>query len=81
MKQQTVDIISSITEIINQLSLDKQQQLLDYAQFLLEQQKKKNNPPPTPTRRGRIAGLHQGKGWISDDFNEPLTEEELTQLT
>ena len=22
----------------------------------------------------RIAGLHEGKGWISDDFNEPLDE-------
>lgn len=20
----------------------------------------------------RVAGLHQGKGWISDDFDEPL---------
>ena len=23
----------------------------------------------------RIAGLHEGQGWISDDFNEPLPDE------
>ncbi|ARI82152.1 MULTISPECIES: hypothetical protein [Microcystis] len=29
------------------------------------------------TQTGRIAVLYQGQGWISDDFNEPLTDELL----
>lgn len=29
--------------------------------------------PPPPSQR--IAGLHEGQGWISEDFNDPLPDE------
>ena len=29
----------------------------------------------TPPQHERIAGLHQGQGWISDDFTDPLPDE------
>jgi prevent-host-death family protein len=33
--------------------------------------------PAEPKRKKRIAGLGRGKIWYSDDFHEPLSEEEL----
>jgi len=30
---------------------------------------------PAPPDRERIAGLHQGAAWVSDDFDEPLPDE------
>ena len=32
---------------------------------------------PSLKKRKRMAGLHRGKIWMRDDFNEPLTEEFL----
>ncbi|MCY7376391.1 MAG: DUF2281 domain-containing protein [Pyrinomonadaceae bacterium] len=36
--------------------------------------KEKNQVETKPTKK-RIAGLHQGQGWISDDFNDELGDE------
>ena len=30
---------------------------------------------PAVTHKSRVAGLHKGEGWISDDFNDPLPDE------
>lgn len=38
-----------------------------------------NLEEPAPTKRiaglGRVAGLHEGACWISDDFDDPLPDE------
>ncbi|MBV1884525.1 MAG: hypothetical protein KUG82_22990 [Pseudomonadales bacterium] len=26
-------------------------------------------------RKGRVAGLHAGQGWVSDEFDEPLDDD------
>lgn len=31
--------------------------------------------PATATPSKRIAGLHEGQGWVSDDFDDPLSDE------
>ena len=31
--------------------------------------------PINPEKQERIPGLHAGMGWISDDFDEPLSDE------
>ena len=31
--------------------------------------------PVEPVKKKRIAGLHEGQGWMSDDFNAPMTED------
>jgi antitoxin (DNA-binding transcriptional repressor) of toxin-antitoxin stability system len=31
--------------------------------------------PVTPSTKPRVAGLHRGAIWTSDDFDEPLPEE------
>ena len=30
---------------------------------------------PAVTHKSRVAGLHKGEGWISEDFNDPLPDE------
>jgi antitoxin (DNA-binding transcriptional repressor) of toxin-antitoxin stability system len=32
------------------------------------------SPVPTQSEQ-RIAGLHEGQGWVSEDFDEPLPDE------
>jgi antitoxin (DNA-binding transcriptional repressor) of toxin-antitoxin stability system len=31
--------------------------------------------PVHPQTEQRIAGLHEGQGWVSEDFDEPLPDE------
>lgn len=31
--------------------------------------------PVRPQSEQRIAGLHEGQGWVSEDFDEPLPDE------
>ena len=31
--------------------------------------------PAVTSQRSRVAGLHKGEGWISEDFNDPLPDE------
>ncbi|NCT52912.1 MAG: DUF2281 domain-containing protein [Microcystis aeruginosa G13-03] len=50
---------------MNNADLDTNSPLLQTLQTLPVQQQQE------------IAGLYQGQGWISDDFNEPLTDELL----
>lgn len=34
-----------------------------------------DNQPPIPATATRVAGLHAGMAWVSDDFDEPLPDE------
>lgn len=69
MTSGTVDIAQSLLEKIQELPPQQQQQVLDYVEFLLEKYVRGNSDKP------RIAGLHKGMGWISDDFNDPIPPE------
>ncbi len=73
MTSQTLDMTEKILAKIKDLPKDKQQQILDYVEFITGKygQEKSEHQPNSQTR---IAGLHAGKGWISDDFNEPLSD-------
>jgi hypothetical protein len=33
------------------------------------------NQSYSPKKQPRVLGLHQGKGWISEDFDKPLSDE------
>ena len=61
---------SNLHTLIDQLPTELQQQVYDFATFLLE--KKGQQPPRTEPR---VAGLHEGQAVISDDFDEPLPDE------
>ncbi len=75
--QVSLMITNKITEkIITKLKsipLDKQQQILDYIDSILQESLlTSENSKPSPIKR--VLGLHQGKIWVSDDFNDPLPE-------
>lgn len=61
----------TILEKLQDLPETQQQQILDYIEFLAQKYPKPQPRSPKP----RVAGLHRGKGWISDDFNDPLPPE------
>jgi hypothetical protein len=61
----------TILEKLRELPETQQQQVLDYIEFLAQKY-----PKPQPrSQKPRVAGLHRGKGWVSDDFNDPLPPE------
>lgn len=62
-------IDQSVIDKLQQLPAAQQQQVLDYIEFLAQ----KYIPPKTLLPR--VAGLHKGKVWIADDFNDPLPPE------
>lgn len=57
--------------IINKLKnlpVDKQQQVLDFVEFLAQKSASEQQ------NIKRVPDIHKGKIWISDDFNEPLDD-------
>jgi hypothetical protein len=77
MTTSAIDFTTLIIDKVKDLPPEKQQEILDFAEFVsnkYHQDKEKESKPK------RIAGLHKGKGWISDDFNEPLPPEILGNI-
>ncbi|MGL5834708.1 MAG: DUF2281 domain-containing protein [Waterburya sp.] len=68
MTHQIYNYQDLITAKLKELSIDKQQQVLDFVEFLtLKSISKQHDLKRTPD-------IHQGKIWMSDDFNEPLDD-------
>jgi len=70
-----------LVRIVHKLPHERVLQLVDFAHFL-ELQITGNNDewlgkekPVEKMLSPRILGLHEGQGWMSDDFNEPLSEQ------
>ncbi len=57
-----------IVDTVKDLPLEQQQEILDFAQFISHKYYQVNKKP----KKKRVLGLSKGKGWMSDDFNEPL---------
>ena len=80
MTSRSIDVVEELLGKLQKLMPENQQLLLFFAEFLLERQiqsMQKNTSvevaPCLPQKR--VLGLHQGMGWMSDDFNEPLPDE------
>ncbi|MCU0542056.1 MAG: DUF2281 domain-containing protein [Oscillatoriaceae cyanobacterium Prado104] len=79
MTSQTIELLEELLGKLQQLLPENQQLLLTFAEFLLERQMR-SIPENTsveaapPTGQQRVLGLHQGMGWMSEDFNEPLPD-------
>lgn len=79
MTSQTIELLENLLGKLQHLLPENQQLLLTFAEFLLERQMRsipentsvKAAPPPG---QQRVLGLHQGMGWMSEDFNEPLPD-------
>ena len=67
MTSQLVNTTEEIIALLLSLPPQQQQQVVDFIEFLgqkyVQQQSNQSQPKP------RIAGLHKGKGWMSEDFN------------
>jgi hypothetical protein len=79
MTFQTIELLEDLLGKLQHLLPENQQLLLTFAEFLLEQQMRSipentsvEAAPPPPQQR--VLGLHQGMGWMSEDFNEPLPD-------
>lgn len=62
-------ITESIINKLQEIPLDQQKQILKYIESLTEEKEPSSSP------KKRVFGLHQGKIWMSDDFNEPLPDD------
>jgi len=84
MSDRTLNILDDLSRKSQKLLPENQQLLLVFAEFLLERQTQsmatstpheaESSPAPQ-----RVLGLHEGMGWISDDFNDPLPDEFWTE--
>ena len=69
-----------LIRIVHRLPHKRVLQLLDFAQFLELQISGDYNEWQDKEKIGdemlspRVLGLHEGQGWMSDDFNEPLSD-------
>lgn len=61
--------LDEIVELTKQLSLLDKVRLIEEIAPQIEQELKAAQPTP------RMAGLHAGAIWTSDDFDEPLPDE------
>ncbi|MCT7977381.1 type II toxin-antitoxin system VapB family antitoxin [Laspinema olomoucense] len=62
----TESLIESAIAQLEQLPPQQQQQVLDYIEFLAQKYIQPQTPQP------RVSGLHRGKVWMSEDFNDPI---------
>ena len=63
----------NLAEVPDDLPVKLLAEVIDCAEFLREKERRKQAETPSKTKR--VAGLHQGRGWISDDFNDYLGDE------
>ncbi|MGB5772658.1 MAG: DUF2281 domain-containing protein [Crocosphaera sp.] len=70
MNPTNLDNNSFLLQTLQRLPLQQQQEILKFLESIVNKHNKTTIP-----QKGRIAGLYQGQGWISDDFNEPLSDE------
>lgn len=75
MSKPTMKIAEILSKKIQVLSTEHQKQILNFAESVIKQSEKTEDKQST-----RISGLYQGQGWISDDFNDPLTDEFFSEI-
>jgi hypothetical protein len=70
----TNSIVESILVKLQNIPSEQQRQILDYVEFIADKYAGATDSPQQYPKK-RILGLHQGKIWMSDDFNDPLSDE------
>ncbi len=72
MSTTTVDVIDAQTRFLELLS-----RVIAGDEIVVTQEQKPvaRLLPVDSAPRPRVAGLHAGLGWVSDDFDEPLSDE------
>jgi hypothetical protein len=76
---QTTPLPEKILTALNTLSRERQQQVFDFVEFLMQKQENTEMNHPTQEEakltKKRVLGQHKGMGWISDNFSDPLPDE------
>lgn len=68
----SIGLKEKINKIFDELPIENQTEVVDFAEFLRQ---KKLNQFGSIQKKKRVFGLHEGQGWISDDFTAPLPDE------
>ena len=74
MAFQTAELAELLIATLARLALERQQQLLEFANLLAKQQAQYLTGQ-VQSDQTRIPGLHKGMGRMSEDFNAPLPDE------
>lgn len=65
---------TTLPQLLMQLQLlppEQRQQVIDFVEFL-HQKYGASQSEQAAVKQPRVLGLHQGRGWISEDFNDSL---------
>ena len=65
---------SDTIDKLEKLPPDKQKEVEDFVDYLLEKYVSKNNGIPIAEQRRKNAGRFKGQIWMADDFNETPEE-------
>lgn len=79
MNISVIDLTTLITDKVKDLPPEKQQEILDFAEFIHKKYHQDQEKESKPKKK-RMAGLYKGKVWMSDDFNDPLPPEILGKI-
>jgi hypothetical protein len=67
----SIALKEKINLIFDELTTETQAEVIDFAEFLKQ---RKLNPATNGKNKNRVFGMHEGQGWISDDFTAPLPD-------
>lgn len=70
----STEIPEHVLTALRLLAPEQRQQAFAFIEFLYQTQQSALQQPPTAPKK-RILGQHQGMGWMSPDFNDPLPDE------
>jgi hypothetical protein len=74
----SVEIPENVVNSLSTMSSDQRQQVFDFVEFLAQKQKASISEQEIAmenSKTDRVLGLHADKGWVSDDFAQPLPDE------
>jgi mRNA-degrading endonuclease RelE of RelBE toxin-antitoxin system len=69
--QVVLDTTSEVVAKLQTLAPEQQQQVLDFVEFLAQ----KYIVPQEVPKKQRVLGLHEGMGTMTEDFNDPLSDD------
>ncbi len=75
MTAQTVTLPETFLAQLQALPPEQIQQVIDLVEFLNRKYVSSQPGHQSIVKQPRVLGLHQGRGWIAEDFNDSLPDE------
>lgn len=73
MTAQTITLPETFLAQLQALPPEQIQQVIDFVEFL-NRKYVSSHSSQSMVKPPRVLGLHQGMGWIREDFNDPLPD-------